>query len=315
MEVIEMKRIIASLFLSGLFALTGCVGLTPSATQTTVQAIVAKTISAMNTAKSYNLKTDLTENYTVVQKMESQTFTDIWEWKSQRTVDVSNQEMYLSMDIHETPDLQPYIFQQYLVGSYSYYSQSSPIVGGLTNPWMKTQLSEQYNAIWSNFAQINPLVELLKTSTDINLVGTEQINGIDCYIIQLSPSAEAATDWVLSQGGFPGPSLGWWIGTSPERVKQIDIKAYKNGSVKLWIKKDSDLIYKIDINISLDAEPGNVVCSDTGLACQDGQGNSTDIGFEKILRDFSGQWEFSDYNQPVSIHVPQEALNAQNVGN
>ena len=306
-----MKRIIASLFLLGLLALAGCVCLTPAATQTTAQAIVAKTISAMNSVKSYNLKTDMTQNYTVIQKTDPQTTTDIWEWKSQRMVDVSNQEMYLSMNIHETPDLQPYIFQQYLVGGYSYYSQSSPIVGGLTNPWMKTQLNEQYNAAWSNFAQINPLVELLKTSTQISLTGTEQIDGVDYYIIQLSPSAEAATDWVLSQGGFPGPSLGWWIGTSPERVKQIDIKAYTNCSVKLWINKDNDLVYKIDINISLDAEPGNIVCSDTGLACQDGQGNSADIGFEKILRDFSGQWEFSNYNQPVSIMVPPEALNAK----
>jgi hypothetical protein len=306
-----MTRIIAALFIACLFALTGCSGLTRSSTDTTAQTIAAKTLSAMSQVKSYNLKTDMTQNYTVVQKTDPQTTTDIWEWKSQRTVDVSNQEMYLSMNIHETPDLQPYIFQQYLVGGYSYYSQSSPIVGGLTNPWMKTQLNEQYNAFWSNFAQINPLVELLKTFTDIKLVGTEQINSIDCYIIQLSPSAEAATDWVLSQGGFPGPSLGWWIGTTPERVKQIDIKAYTNGSVKLWIDKESDLIYKIDININLDAEPGNIVCSDTGLACQDGQGNSANIGFEKILRDFSGQWEFSDYNQPVSIQVPQEALDAK----
>ena len=307
-----MKRIISSLFLAGLFALTGCTGLTPSTTQTMAQAIVDKTISAMSSLNSYNLNTDMTEDYTVFEKTDPKRTTDIWEWKSQRTVDVSNQEMYLSMNIHETPDLQPYIFQQYLVGGYSYYSQSSPIVGGLTNPWMKTKMDELNNVMWPEYAQVNPQIELLKSSNNINLIGTEQINGTDCYIIQLNPSAEAATDWVLSQGGFPGPSLGWWIATSPERAKQIDVKAYQHGSVKLWIGEDNNLIYKAEISINLDVEPGNVVRSDTGLG---GEGEPTDVGFDKILRDFSGVWEFSNYNEPAQIQLPQEALNAQSAGN
>ena len=61
---------------------------------------------------------------------------------------------------------------------------------------------------------------------------------------------------------------------------------------------------------SLINELVNIVRSDTGLYFHDGQGNSTDVGFEKILRDFIGEWEFSGYNQPVQIQLPLEALNA-----
>ena len=310
-----MKRIISGLLLSGLIILTVCTDLTSATSQTKAQDIANKTISAMDTVKSYDLNTDLTQNYTVFQKTDPKTVTDIWEWNSQRKVDVTNQQQYLSMNIQETPNYQDYMFQQYLIGGYSYYSQNSPVVGGVTNPWTKTKIDELNNVIWPNFAQVNPLIELVKTSADVSLIGTEQINGIDCNIIQINPSAEAATDWVLSQGGFPGPSLGWWWGTSLERVKQIDVKAYQNGSVKLWIDEDNYLIYKVEISINLDAEPGNIVRSDTGLYFQDGQGNSTDVGFEKILRDFSGEWEFSDYNQSIQIQLPQEALNAQSAGN
>ena len=310
-ETFKTKRIILCAFLAGSCLLTGCTTFIHPTTQPAAQAIINKTISAMSSINSYNLNTDMTENYTVFTKTDPQQSTDIWEWKSQRQVDVANNEMYLSMNIQETPNIQPYIFQQYLIGDYSYYSQSSPIEGGATNPWMKTQLGEQDNVTWSNFAQINPQLELLKTCTDINLIGTEQINGVDCDTIQVNPSAQTATDWILSQEGFPGPSLGWWMDTSPERVEQIDIKAYQNGSVKLWIGKDDSLIYKLDISIDLDAEPGNIVRSDTGLYNSDGQGNSTDVGFDKILRDFTGEWEFSGYNQPVQIQLPQEALNAQ----
>jgi len=307
-----MKRIISSLVLAGLIILTSCADSTSANSQTKAQDIANKTISAMDNVKSYDLNTDLTQNYTVFQKTDPKTVTDIWEWKSQRTVDASNQEMYLSMNIHETPDLQPYIFQQYLAGGYSYYSQSSPIVGGLTNPWTKTKIDELNIVMWPNIAQVNPLIELVKTSDEVSLIGTEQINGVDCNIIQLNPSAAAAADWILSQQAFPGPSLGWWIATSPERAKQIDVKAYQHGSVKLWIGEDTSLIYKAEISINLDVEPGNVVRSDTGLG---GEGEPTDVGFDKILRDFSGEWEFSDYNQSIQIQLPQEALNAQSAGN
>ena len=307
-----MKRIISGLLLSGLIILTGCTDLTSATSQTKAQDIANKTISAMDTVKSYDLNTDLTQNYTVFQKTDPKTVTDIWEWNSQRKVDVTNQQQYLSMNIQETPNYQDYMFQQYLIGGYSYYSQNSPVVGGLTNPWTKTKIDELNIVMWPNIAQVNPLIELVKTSDEVSLIGTEQINGVDCNIIQLNPSAAAAADWILSQQVFPGPSLGWWIATSPERAKQIDVKAYQHGSVKLWIGEDNNLIYKAEISINLDVEPGNVVRSDTGLG---GEGEPTDVGFDKILRDFSGEWEFSDYNQSIQIQLPQEVLNAQSAGN
>jgi hypothetical protein len=263
----------------------------------------------MSAVNSYNLNTDLVQHYTVFEATDPQQTTNVWEWKSQRQVDAVNKNMHLSMNIQETPDFQTFIFQQYLAGGVDYYSQSSPVVSGPANPWTKSSLAGQGNNLWSNFTQKDPLLELLKSSADFQLNGAEQINGIDCYVIQFKPTAEAAVNWILAQSGFPGPSLGWWIGTAPERVKQIDVNAYQNGSVQIWIGKNDNLIYKAGISINLDAEPGNILLSDTGLGYQ---GDPTDVGFEKILRDFTGDWEFSAYDQPVAIQVPQEALDTPN---
>jgi hypothetical protein len=309
----KMKKIIASLFIVCFLTITGCSGSTHSLTQTTGLAIIAKAISAMSLAKSYNLSTDLTENYTVFEKNNPQTTTDHWEWKSRRQIDISNKQMYLSMDIHETPDIQAYIFQEYLIGGLLSYEQSSPAVGGMTNPCTKTKLNED-NVLWSNYTQAASQIELLKTASNIDLVGTEQIDGTDCYIIHFNPSAIASTDWVLSQGGFPGPSVDWWFNTSP-RVRQIYIKAFQNGSVLLWIDKNSNVIFRENISLNFEALLGNVLRSDIDLGNPDGQGTSLDVGFEKIIRDFSGDWNFSDYNQPVQIQLPQESSEAQNVGN
>ena len=79
-----MKQIITGLFIVCFLTITGCSGSIHSLTQTTGRAIIAKAISAMSLVKSYNLSTDLTENYTVFEKNNPQTTTDHWEWKSRR---------------------------------------------------------------------------------------------------------------------------------------------------------------------------------------------------------------------------------------
>jgi hypothetical protein len=301
-----MKRVIAGLFIVCCISMTGCSGSTPSLTQTSAQPMFAETISAMGSITSYYLSTDLTENYTVVEKTAAQTTTDRWQWKSQRQIDISNKQMYLSMDIHETPDIQAYIFQEYFIGGWSYYEQSSPLEGGMTNPWTKTKLGED-NVNWTNYTQAASQIELLKTAGNTDLVGTVQITGRDCNVFQFSPSAAASADWVLSQGGFSGPDLGWWR-TSLERAKQIYIKAFQNGSIKLWIDKDTSLILRENFSFNFDALPGNISGSDIGLA----QGNSANVGFKKIIRDFNGEWDFSNYNQPVQIQLPRAALDTPN---
>ena len=73
----EMKLIIAGVFLAVLCGLTGCAGLAHPTTQTTTEVIVDKTISAMNSINSYNLNTDMTENYTVFGKTDPQQTSDI----------------------------------------------------------------------------------------------------------------------------------------------------------------------------------------------------------------------------------------------
>jgi hypothetical protein len=73
----EMKLIIAGVFLAVLCGLTGCAGLAHPTTQTVTEVIVDKTISAMNSINSYNLNTDMTENYTVFGKTDPQQTSDI----------------------------------------------------------------------------------------------------------------------------------------------------------------------------------------------------------------------------------------------
>jgi hypothetical protein len=273
--------------------------------------IVSQIVFAMGTVKNYELDMVLTEDYTVIGQKITQ-YTDTWQRKEQKLVDLANNKMKVSMDISEisNPAVTSYVWEEYLVGGWQYYSQSSPVTNPpLANPWTKTKLTEQINWLWTNGNQIAPQIEMLKTATKVNLVGTEKVGDTNCYVLQLVPSPEAAADWVLSQNqGGSGPSIYWWR-TLVERSKEIYVKAYQDGSVKVWIDENSQRILQVDVNLHFDARPGNVLRADTGVLVT-GNEDPTDLGFDQILRYFHGQLSFSDYGQAVSIVLPQDAVNA-----
>jgi hypothetical protein len=266
--------------------------------------------------QSYCLNTDLTENFTIVEKSSSPS-TETWEWKSQRQVDVSDLDMHYSMDCEGIPDdVSSFIFERYIIGGWIFFNSSSPPLyssAGVIQPWTKYNSSNQ-DYLWAYYSQLSPQIELLQSAKNIASVGTEQINGRNYEIIQFVPSAAAAADWGLSQEQGNGPSVEWWK-TGVERSKGIYINALKSSSVKIWIDQDDDSLLKEDISFSFDVMPGNVVLSDIGGLMRSGQANSTDVGFQHILDTFNGEWDFSGYNQPLQIQLPQAAQSAQDESN
>ena len=270
------------------------------------QQAISQIITAMGTVNSYKLDTDLIDTYTVVnEKGNPSTSIQVWQWKAQRFVNLAGEEIKISMDVRDGahPAITPYVWQEYLIGGWLYYSQSSPEVFGMANPWTKTEVTEQTNWLWTDGTQMVPQIETLETATRIDLVGSEKVGNVNCDMLRLVPSAEAAADWVLAQNqGGSGPSTGWWK-TSVETSKAIYIAAYQSGTARVWADANSHRILKLDVTLSFDVRPGNVLPSDTGM-----DGSSNNLGFDHIMRDFQGQWDFSEYDQPISIELPPAAL-------
>lgn len=304
-----MKRMLATVALSYVLVLTGCSNLKSTASSTPVNPILTETISAMNLMQSYCLNTDLTGNFTIFEKSSSPS-TETWEWKSQRQVDVSDLDMHYSMDCQAIPDdVSFFIFERYLIGGWIFFNSSSPPLyssAGVIQPWTKYNSSNQ-DYFWAYYSQLSPQIELLQSAKNIASVGTAQINGRNYEIIQFVPSAAAAADWVLSQEQGNGPSVEWWK-TGVERSKEIYMKALKGSSVKIWIDQDDDSPLKEDISLSFDVVSGNVTAIDVGV-------NSDNVGFQHILVTFNGEWDFSGYNQPLQIQLPQAAQSAQDESN
>lgn len=298
-----MVRVIATLFIACLLALTttGCSSLADSTTLTTaqptnltpVQIIADKTLTALSGIKSFNFDTDI-KSYDNA----SAILTD--EWIGTKQVDIANQQLGMNMTIKDMEpgnilDLLP--LTMYLENGEDYQADAAP---GLfqPNPWSKISLTP---SLWNCETQIPYLTELLKTATQFNSSENETVNNIDCYILTITPSAQAAADFVVSQEQPFGPQIDHNYGGV---ISVVRPDAYKSGSIQLWIDQDSYLPIKVEINIDFQGATG----------ASAGTVFSTPV-INQENSSFQGELDFSDYGQPISIQLPPGALNAQAVGN
>jgi len=175
--------------------LTGCSNSTLSTTLTASQTVVSKTLSALSVLKSYNLDTDIKsyDNDSAILKDE---------WIGSKQVDITNHQMGMNMTTKDTEPgniLDLLSLTMYLQDGEDYQADTAP---GLSqpNPWSKTQLTD---TLWNRETQIPYLTELFETSTQVNSLENETVNSIDCYVLTITPSAQAAVDFVVSQGRGP----------------------------------------------------------------------------------------------------------------
>jgi len=158
-------------------------------------------------------------------------------------------------------------------------------------------------------AQVSSLLELLKRPAKVNIVGSDQVGGLDCAVLEVTPTAEAAADWVLSQDrGGSGPSWMWWR-TGPYRSKEIYVKAFTGGSAKFWIDQNSSRVLQVDVSLEFVVKPGDAKRVDVGIEMSK-DSNELDVGFDEIIREVHGRLQFSQYGHSPRVTPPRQALEA-----
>jgi hypothetical protein len=290
------------------FALGGC---ERQPREPVVDDIVSGIISAASRITTYKLDTSLNNSYTV-DIAGSSDYTNFTHWQGQALVDLADNATMFSMDITNSlvPSVTAYTWQEYMVGGWDYHNQISPKVFGPNGvvTWTKTLSTDQTSWRFVNAAYLVPQIELVQTARQVKVGTTERVDGIDCYILEITPTPEAAADWVLSQDVGRGPSLFWWF-MGFERSKEIYMKAYHSSSVKLWVDRKSYRIIRAEVSLNFVVKPGNVTRDDMPLE-GGSQFDENEVGFDRIVTDFQWLFRFSDYGQRLAIVPPQDALNA-----
>ena len=288
MSAAVKKILVLSLALILSFTLVGCAegGLTQAEgglTQEEIDQIVANAATAIAEIDTGKADLDMSMTMNMVGGAESVEMTAVGDGTG--AVDKVDKEMHMimnmDMDISGQGE-QKYALEYYIVGGWMYMMMEIP---GQGEQWTKTELAETYDVWWlETGAEVQ--IKLLTTAIKVNYLGSEAVNGTDCYVFEVVPSMEVAGNLVSQQLQFLGMDLGQF--NPADLLKEI--------SAKQWIAKDSYLPMKAEVDALLEIHPEDV--------------GATEDDFEKMTIDMNIGGRYYDYNQPVDITLPPEALNA-----
>jgi hypothetical protein len=153
---------------------------------------------------------------------------------------------------------------------------------------MKSGMPQGY---WEQMNQVEPQVELLEAA-QVEVIGSEEVNSVDCYVLQLTPDMAKLWQVAMRQSGITGEQI------LPELDEELLQQVFKSFSVKQWVAKDTHFLAKVEIDMALELTP-------EAFGSPEEEGSvKMDVAFDLLT---------FGYNQPVSIVLPKEAEQATEV--
>jgi hypothetical protein len=200
-------------------------------------------------------------------------------------VDIANHEMQMAMDLSmDIPEMgvQTFATESYLVGEWMYTSFEIP---ELDQQWLKTAVTP---GMWEQQSQLEQQIELLKTAVKVKSLADQLVDGTNCYVFEVVPSLEALGEMLSQQTSAAGIM----------DLSQLDLTdLFKEMKIKEWIAQDSYRVLKSEVYIQMQIKPADV--------------GASEADFDTMVMDMNTAVRLYDYNQPVSIVLPPEALEAE----
>jgi len=244
--------------------------------------ITEKAAQAMGDVKTYQFELDMSMDMAV--EAEDEAYVETITMELGGTFDLENREMMMDVFVSLVMFAGGVEMsgEMYLIDDMLYAMNEDPELGPT---WSKVEMPEGY---WEEVSQIEPQVELLK-AVQVEVVGSENVKGVDCYILNLIPDVEQLWQLAMQQSGVTGE----------EMLPDIDVESFqdifKDFSIKQWIAKDTYFLIKAEMNIAMELTPET-------LSYPEEDGLMTmDIAMDLLAY---------NYNQPVSIVLPDGAEEA-----
>jgi len=163
---------------------------------------------------------------------------------------------------------------------------------GMEPTWMKSEVSEaDWEEVSEGMSQAESQLELLQ-GAQVEVIGSETVKGIDCYVLQLTPDMGQLWQTVMQQIQVAGEEI------LPEVDEIFLEEVFRSFSVKQWVAKDTYFITKAEIVMVMELTPEAM-----GFPGEEGE-----MTMEIVISLLA-----YDYNKPVSIELPPEAEEALDV--
>ncbi len=280
------KILTMSLVLVMVLSFTACAEETEEEVELpSAQEIVDGVIESLDEIRTYQFNMDMTGGMAAEAEGEAYEATMVMDLDG--VLDLENRQMKTDMtvSVEGLPGLDKTEtgIEMYLVGDMVYIMMDVPEAVPM---WFKLEMPEGY---WGEMSPVESQIELLEAA-QVKVIGSETIEGTDCYVLQLTPDMEQLWQLAMQQPRLPGEEV---LGVAEEFLQEM----FTSFSVKQWISKDTYFLIKAEIDMvfvstELTAE---------AMGLQEGVSLPTDISM--VLLSYN-------YNQPVSIVLPPEAEEA-----
>jgi hypothetical protein len=162
------------------------------------------------------------------------------------------------------------------------------IMSGSGDQWIKARITDEE---WAQQSGISNMSELMQTASGIEISGSETVKGLDCHVLDITPDMSSLGRWLQEQLQSSQSGLD---------LSQADLaETFKKVSVKEWVAKNSKLPIQEQVAVISELTSGD-------LGMDDG-------AFDKMTIDINVITNYYDFGQPVTVAVPQEAQNAQEI--
>ncbi len=223
--------------------------------------------------------------------------------------DVANIKMQMDMSMHgeitgeEDTDMEA---EMYLVDN-TFYILTDAL--GMGPAWMKMELSEmaELEELPEGYWEPENMTELpeellefqqeLLEALDIEVTGSQRVDGVDCYVLESNPDMERLWQTVMEMYETMGLDMSD-MPDMPEDVEYLLDEMFDSFSMKEWVAKDTYLPMKVEAEMSIEVTP-----EEMGYPGEEGE----------VSFDLSMTILMFNYNQPVSIELPPEAENAMDI--
>jgi len=205
--------------------------------------------------------------------------------------DSVNRQMHMVMNMTVSTPEQDTIdmpVEYFLVDGWMYMKVSVP---EQEEQWLKMEMPDD---MWEKQNQAQQQIEMLQTAEEVNFLGIEEVNGVECYVVEIIPDLSALQQMISQVQG------------QMSQFGNVDLSAMDLGrmlkqvSVTQYVAMDSYLFMRTDQHMVMEITPEAM-----GLP---------DDEFDRITEDVTTVLLFRDYNEPVTIQLPQGALAAVQMG-
>jgi len=241
------------------------------------QEIVDGVIESLDNIRTYQFDMDMTMD--MAGEAEGEAFEASMIMDGSGTLDLDNKQMRMDMTMSMAVTGEDEIemaMEMYLIGDMMYMMMEIPEVEPM---WIKSEMPE---GTWEAMSQVEPQIELLEVA-QVEVIGSERVGGIDCYVLEVTPDMEQLWQLIMQQAEMAG------------EMPPFTEEMFRSFSVKQWVAKDIYFLTKVEINMAMELTPEAM-----GFPEEEGV----------VTMDIAMNLLAYSYNQPVSIVLPPEAEEA-----